>query len=114
MRDPEDSKVTSITAIEVTLFGLVFHNCHWKVGLVMNLDLCSGLSDKLVLSLHGERHLECRKVVQVFLWTDDLIVDEHAIMQPIYICLISLIYLGRPHWTSLELVNYNTPSYVKA
>uniref|UniRef100_A0A7N2N732 Uncharacterized protein n=1 Tax=Quercus lobata TaxID=97700 RepID=A0A7N2N732_QUELO len=33
-------------------------------GLVMNLDLCSGLSDKLVLSLHGERHLECRKVVQ--------------------------------------------------
>ena len=63
LRNLEDSEVTSITAMEVTLFELVFHNCHWKLDLVMNLDLCSGLSDKLVLSLHGERRLECRKVV---------------------------------------------------
>ena len=96
--------------MEVTLFGLVFHNCHWKLALVMNLDLCSGLSDKLVLSLHGESRLECRKVVQVFLWTDDLIVDELAIMQSIYICLVFLVYLGQPRWMSLELACYNTPS----
>ena len=110
MRNSEDSEVTLHSGMEVTLFGLVFHNYHWKLALVMNLDLCSGLSDKLVLSLHGERRLECRKVVQVFLWTNDLIVDEHAIMQSIYICLVFLGYLGWPRWTSLDLAYYNTPS----
>ena len=110
MRNSEDSKVTSITTMEVSLFRLVFHNCHWKLVLVMKLDLCSRLSDKLVLSLHRERRLEWRKVVRVFLWTNDLIMDEHAIMQSIYICLAFLLHLGRSHWMSLESVNYNTPS----
>ena len=62
----------------------------------MYLDLCIPDCHKLVLSLHGERRLESRKVVQVIPRMDDLTMDE-------YIYFIYLIYFGRPHWTSLEL-----------
>ena len=62
----------------------------------MYLDLCVPDHRKLVLSLHGKRHLESRKVVQVIPKTNDLTMDE-------YIYFVRLVYFGQPHWTSLEL-----------
>nr|XP_023882069.1 uncharacterized protein LOC111994426 [Quercus suber]POE73560.1 hypothetical protein CFP56_47800 [Quercus suber] len=39
-------------------------------------------------------------------------MDKPTIMQSIYICFACLVFLGRPQWTSLELVYYNTPSII--
>ena len=114
-------ELTSITAMEVVLRALISHNHRWKRfmarTLILVLQAKCGACPKLVWA---DICLECEEVVQTFLgwtillWTSALYHYEpfFFFLKKIYICLVCLVHLGWPSWTSLELVLQYTIIYI--
>ena len=104
-------ELTSITAMEVVCFALIFHNRHWEWFMTKNLDSC----------VLGYKCGACPKLA----WTRDhpkAVVDVSSLSKNLYwwafqgrvtyIARFCYSCPGRPSWTSLELVHFLTPSYI--